>query len=122
VSLNQYLDTSNKLVSVTPNTPLPIAPSGTQNTAARAVGGLAAGQFTVSTTAGIAVPARAGRSAVTITNLGTTDVFIGPSGVTATTGHLLPGIKGASITVPTSAAIYAIIAAGSQAVSYLDTF
>lgn len=90
----------------------------------RAADGLATNQVTVATTVGGTqiIPARIGRSAVTITNFGTTDVYLGNSGVTTTTGSLLVGTKGASVTIPTSAAIFGIVATGTQAVSYTETF
>jgi hypothetical protein len=54
-----------------------------------------------------------GRVSVTIVNTTTTPIYLGGSGVTTTTGELLPGIVGASITLNTTAAVYGI--AGSTA-------
>lgn len=85
-------------------------------------GTLATNQATVTTSATQIIAARTGRSRVTITNLGTTDVFIGPTGVTATTGQILVGTKGASITLNTSAAIFAIVGTGTQAVSFIEEY
>jgi hypothetical protein len=85
---------------------------------------LASSQVSVDTTSGgkLIAAARAGRGAVTIINTGTIAVFIGPSGVTTSTGALLPGIAGASITIPTTAAVYGIVSNGSQTVSVLETY
>lgn len=83
---------------------------------------MATGQATAATTSTLLVPARVGRSAVTITNLGTTDVFVGNTGVTTATGQLLAGVKGTSLTLPTGAAIYGVVSTGSQAVSFVETF
>lgn len=83
---------------------------------------VAGSQATVGTSATSVVAARATRNTVTIVNGGTTDVFLGPSGVTTTTGILLTGTKGASITIPTTAQIFGIVGAGTQVVSVLETF
>jgi hypothetical protein len=80
-------------------------------------------QATVTTTAAVIVAARRGRDSVTLQNHGTTDVFIGATDdVTTLTGFLLPGTKGASITVPATTDIYGIVGAGTQVISVLDTF
>lgn len=84
-------------------------------------GGLATAQAAVTTTASQIVAARAGRGSVKITNLGTTDIYLGATGVSTTTGDLLVGTKGASITIPTNAAIFAIGAAAGS-VSILEVF
>jgi len=85
---------------------------------------LASAQVAVDTTLGGTqiVAARAGRQATTIVNLGTTDVYLGVSGVTTGTGLLLLGVKGAAITIPGAAAIFGIVGAGSQTVSYLEAY
>lgn len=83
---------------------------------------VANGQISVATTNTQIVAARTGRGRVTITNLGTTDVFIGATGVTTTTGQLLAGTKGASITLHTSAAIFGIVGTGNQSVSYIEEY
>lgn len=85
---------------------------------------IATNQVSVATTVGgtLIVAARAGRQDVTITNHGTTDVFLGNTGVATTTGMLLVGIKGGAITISGSAAIFGIVSASTQTVSYLETF
>jgi hypothetical protein len=82
---------------------------------------LATNQVSVGTSATQIVPARAGRGAVTITNLGTNDVWLGVSGVTVGNGHLLLGAKGSSVTIPTNAAVFGI-AGVAQSVSFLETY
>lgn len=95
--------------------------------APRVAGGannFATSQATAATTASTPLAAaRAGRVAVTITNLGTVDIWLGATtGVTTTTGTLLPGTKGASVTIPTNAAVYGVVATGTQAVSVMETY
>lgn len=87
-----------------------------------AAGGHRTSQVTVDTTSGgkIVAAAAPGRHSITIINLGTNDVYVGTAGVTNTTGALLVGIKGASITMPTQDAVYGY-ASPSQAVSVLET-
>jgi hypothetical protein len=79
-------------------------------------------QVSVGSTATKIYTGQSGVDEVTIANLGTTDVFIGKSGVTTSTGFLLPGTKGASLTLCSTVDIYGIVASGSQAVSVLVTF
>jgi hypothetical protein len=78
-------------------------------------------QKTVTTTASVVSAAKNGRDSVTIMNRGTTEVFIGTVGVTTATGFPLPGVVGASITIPTDMAVYAIVAAGTANVSVLSS-
>jgi hypothetical protein len=101
-----------KAIVNTANNPATIAnqPVGATN--------FAPAQVSVGTTATQIVAARpgaigTGRISVTITNTTTTPIFLGGSGVTLTTGALLPGIVGASKTISTTAAIFGI--AGSAA-------
>ena len=84
----------------------------------------ASSQVSVDTTSGgkLIAAVRTGRGAITIINTGPIAVYIGPSGVTTSTGTLLPGIAGASITIPTTAAVYGIVSSGSQTVSVLETY
>lgn len=84
-------------------------------------GTIATTQVAVTTTAAQIVAARAGRGSVKIQNLGTTDIYLGNTGVTTTTGDLLVGTKGASVTIPTTAAIFAIGAAAGS-VSVLEVY
>jgi hypothetical protein len=79
-------------------------------------------QATITTTATLLAPANTARNGVAITNLGTTDIYLGGSGVTTANGALLVGTKGTSKFIPTKAAVYGIVGAGSQAVSVEDYF
>ena len=78
-------------------------------------------QVTVLATATLIVGSNTGRKATVITNLGTTAVYLGPnSGVTTANGQLLPGVVGASISIPQTGPVWGIAATGTQAVSFLD--
>jgi hypothetical protein len=80
------------------------------------------GQTTVTSAATQIVPTNAARSGIQITNLGTTDVYLieNTSGTTAT-GHLLLGVKGASVSFSTTSAVYGITGGASQTVTWLQT-
>lgn len=83
---------------------------------------VASGQVTI-TSAGVQIVGiRATREAVVIVNLGTTPVYIGPVGVTTATGVLLIGVVGAAVSIPTTAALYGIVASTSEAVSFLEAY
>ena len=82
----------------------------------------ATNQVSVTSAATAIVAARATRRAVLIINHGTTDVYIGGATVTTATGILLAGSEGASISIPTTAAVYGIVASGTQAVSYIEVY
>lgn len=78
-------------------------------------------QVTVGPTATLIVAINFSRHAILITNLGTTDIWIGDSpAVTPSTGQLLLGLKGAAISIPTNGPVYGITAGGNQAVSFTD--
>lgn len=102
------------------------APLGTSTSPGVAVnqggGTIATAQTTVAATATLISAARSTRNSITITNHGTTDVFIGLAGVTTTTGILLQGVKGTSITLITTAAVYGIVAAATQVVSSVEVY
>ncbi|HWR15177.1 MAG TPA: hypothetical protein VN577_10130 [Terriglobales bacterium] len=96
-------------------------PTGASTNAGAANG--ASGQVSIATTATSIVSARATRRSIKITNLGTTDVYIGfSSGVTTSTGDLLLGSKGSFVSFPTSSAVYAIVASGTQSISYSEVY
>jgi hypothetical protein len=63
-----------------------------------------------------------GRVSATICNTTTTAIYIGGSGVTASTGSLLAGVIGACLTVNTTAALYGISGGSSATVTALETF
>jgi hypothetical protein len=84
--------------------------------------GFRTAQVSVGTTATLLCAARADRRAVTIEDLGSTDVYIGDANVTTGNGILLPGGAGSSITIPTTAAIYGIVGTGTQTVGVAETY
>jgi hypothetical protein len=83
---------------------------------------VATGQVTVATTATLIVPARPGRLSVTIIQEGTTVVRLGNSGVTTGNGVPLPGTANSSFTIDGGAAVYGIVGAGTQLVSFIENF
>ena len=103
-------------------------PAGTNNVgdvdvaSITGTGSLANNQVSVTTTSDTVVAARAGRRALLIVQHGTTDVYLGTGTVTTTNGVLLKGVAGASISIPTAAAVNGIVASGTQTVSYLEVF
>lgn len=89
-------------------------------------GAMATGQVSCGTSSTTLVAARTGvagtgRVSVTVTNLGTNDVEIGNTGVTTSTGSLLVGVKGASVTFNTTAGLFCV-AGSAQSVSYIESF
>ena len=84
--------------------------------------GLVTAQGAATTTTAQLVAARAGRRTVTIENESTTPVRIGGASVTASTGFLLPGVAGASLTLTYSGPLYVVTASGTAAVSTYETF
>lgn len=80
------------------------------------------GQVSVLGAATLIVTANASNSGIQITNLGTTDVWLGEnSSITTSTGHLLAGSKGSSVSFSTTGNIYGITSGASQSVSFLVT-
>lgn len=81
------------------------------------------GQVSVDATADQIIPQRNGRGGVLITNLGTTDVWLGfDAGVTTGTGDLLLGTKGTAKFIPTIAAIYGVTGGGTANLSYIEVY
>ena len=80
------------------------------------------GQASVGTTVSVIIPARTVRSSLTLINESTTVVRYGPAGVTLANGAYLAGVVGASVTLDSAAAIYAIVATGTAAVSFVETY
>ncbi len=98
--------------------PVPVQVSGGEGGAST----IATAQVTVANTSTLIAATRSGRNAITIVNSGTTPVYIGVTGVTTATGVLLPGSVGAALTLPTTAAVYGVVASSTQAVSYVETY
>lgn len=79
-------------------------------------------QVSVGTTATLIAPANPGRESVTIIQEGSGLVRLGGPGVTALNGVPLPGVPYSSFTIDGDAAIYGIVASGTELVSYLESF
>lgn len=80
---------------------------------------IASGQVSV-TSSGVQIAPANGRNDITFTNTTTTPIYLGASGVTTTTGDLLAGVVGASVTMETSAPVWAITSSASATVSWLE--
>jgi hypothetical protein len=85
---------------------------------------IAVSQASAGTSATIIAPIRFGRGTITVTNHGASPVYVGASNVTTANGMMLTasGTFGASITLYTQAAIYAIVATTPVTVSSFETF
>ena len=79
-------------------------------------------QVTLATSATLILAARANRIAVTIETLGTSASYIGGVTVTTSTGVPLLAVAGASITIPTQAAVYGVVGSGTQVVGAFETY
>lgn len=77
-------------------------------------------QISVASTATLICAANANRKRLVIIQHSTTDVFVGPIGVTTSNGLLLAGTKGNQILIKSDDAIYGIVASGTQTVSYME--
>ena len=82
---------------------------------------LTSGQVTIGVTATLIAKHRSGRAAIIVVNHGTTDVFLSDGSVSLTSGLLLVGSKGASLTLGTVKEIYGI-AGASQVISFMEIF
>jgi hypothetical protein len=83
---------------------------------------LAPFQATVTTTPTVLAPARTQRQLVTVINSGTTAIYLGGAAVSASTGVMLPGVAGASITIAFTGDLYAVTASGSEAVTGYEIY
>lgn len=97
--------------------------ASTQDVNVQSIGAVTVGtgQITCGTTATVLVASRATRQVVIIENVGTGTTFIGGVSVTTAGGMLIPPIQGASITLPTTAAIDCIGPA-NDVVSYIELY
>lgn len=85
-------------------------------------GALANNQVAVGTTGTLVVAARTGRQSVTISSTSAVVFYIGNAvGVTASTGLYVAGTAGASITINTAAAVYAV-GVSAVTLSYLEAY
>lgn len=98
------------VVAVSPNNVVPVSLVGsTLNT----------NQILVGNTATLIIAANTNRKRLVLTNMGTTNVFIGGSTVTSTTGEMLLGIPGFSLSIFCTGAIYGA-ATANQLISYME--
>lgn len=82
---------------------------------------IASGQLTTGAAAALLVAARATRRSVSILNADETNsIAIGGVGVTTATGHIIPPLG--SISIDSTAAIYAIALAATPLVTYLESY
>lgn len=79
-------------------------------------------QVSVGTTATLIAAARNSRGYLILVNHGTTAVYVGGSSVTTSNGCLLAGVVGQSLPIKTNAAIYAIVASGTQTISFIEEY
>lgn len=83
---------------------------------------MATGQVAInSTTAQQIVPLRS-RNFVFLVQCATNDVWIGDASVTSSTGVLLAGSRGTSLTWPAGEALYGITTSGAGTVSFMESF
>lgn len=94
---------------------------GTLRGGGAAASNIATAQVPVTTSATLVAAARAGRTSVTITSTSAVIFYVGATGVTASTGHYVAGVAGASVTISTQAAIYAV-GASNLTVSVLEVY
>jgi len=74
-----------------------------------------------SSTATLVLAANATRRSAIVSNMSATiNIFVGPSTVTAANGQIIP--PGSSLTIPITAAIYAISASSTPSVSVAEAF
>ncbi|MDE1902157.1 MAG: hypothetical protein KGI37_11060, partial [Alphaproteobacteria bacterium] len=103
-----------------PVTPSNLPPGAAAiNTNQVSVAATAGGTLIVAARTGVA---GTGRVSATVCNTGTTAVYIGNTGLTTSTGQYLAGVAGACLTLNTTAAIYGIVATGTETVAYSETY
>lgn len=105
-----YMTVEAVTVNDTGRGALPIAQAGG--------GTINTGQVNVGTAATQIAAANGNRFSVVIYNNGTATVYVGTSGVTTGNGHALPA--GQAISFKSTAAIYGIVGAGTQTVTYCE--
>ena len=106
-----------QIYGVDPANPLQV--SGTFTPSGVGYGTFDTQQVSVGITPTLIAAANAARGGLVVTNPSTTiTVFIGSSAVTISTGQAL--LPGNSITIPTTADVYGVVAASTQTVSFLE--
>ena len=107
-------DGSNHLL-VDMGAPLPAGSNLIGSVATAGAANFAPASETITTTPVLIAAARSGRSSVTVESNSTTPVYLGGPGVTASTGFLLPGVAGASLSINFAGALYGVTSTGSAA-------
>lgn len=99
------------------------SPSSNRSVGSATLSTAQANSSTSPAAATLIVPARAGRQSVVISNItGTQPVYLGANGVLVTTGLFVAGAVGASVSIPTAAAVYATSPTAAQTLSYMETY
>lgn len=85
---------------------------------------IATGQLTTSSTAQLVGTTRPAtgpgmRRRLTVVNTAATAVYLGPAGVTVSTGVLLAGVVGATLTLHTNADVYAV-SGGTPVITFAE--
>lgn len=62
------------------------------------------------------------RSGILVTNMSNVEIFFGDASISTTTGLYLLGMKGAGIAIPTTAEVWAIAAAGTPTISWMEVY
>ena len=84
---------------------------------------IASTQVSVGTSPTLISPARATRRSVLLVNVGgSSKVYFGNTTVSTAAGSYLPAVDGASLSVPTTAEIWAVVASSTQNVSALEVY
>lgn len=84
-------------------------------------GVIATGQVAVTTSDTLVCAARAGRNSVTISSASAVAFYVGATGVTSSTGLYVAAVAGASITLDTAAAVYAV-GASNLTLTYIENY
>lgn len=101
--------------------PLPAGTNTIGGVVPRGTGTLATGQVSVSTTSTQVVAARANRATVTMSVGAANACAFGNTGVTTTTGFPLQPVAGATLSLDTSAAVFAVCSAATT-ISFVEQF
>ena len=81
---------------------------------------IASGQASVGTSATSIAAARDTRKSIVVTNFGTADIYVGPSGVSTSSGHKVE--VGGSISLATTAQVFGVSASAGQSVHYVEIY
>ena len=105
--------------SITIDGTVTTTPSGVQDINTATSSTITTGQVTVSTSATLIIAANSSRRSVVVRNTGSTDMYIGASGVTTATGFLVKASEAFTVDRST-AAIYGVVASGTTTTNYIE--